>query len=64
MTTTGYKPYNVVKGAVAAHSGVLGVIPGRMGAKSYIVRGLGKEESLCSCNRGAAKQIWLKSCIH
>lgn len=43
------------KGAVAAHSGVLGIIPGSMGAKSYIVRGLGKEESFCSCSHGAGR---------
>ena len=43
------------KGAVAAHSGVLGIIPGSMGAKSYIIRGLGKEESFCSCSHGAGR---------
>ena len=43
------------KGAVAAHSGALGIIPGSMGAKSYIVRGLGKEESFCSCSHGAGR---------
>ena len=40
---------------MAAHSGVLGIIPGSMGAKSYIVRGLGKEESFCSCSHGAGR---------
>lgn len=44
------------KGAVAAHTGVLGIIPGSMGAKSYIVRGLGNEESFCSCSHGAGRK--------
>jgi tRNA-splicing ligase RtcB (3'-phosphate/5'-hydroxy nucleic acid ligase) len=43
------------KGAVAAHSGQLGIIPGSMGAKSYIVRGLGNTESFCSCSHGAGR---------
>lgn len=43
------------KGAVAAHKGVLGIIPGSMGAKSYIVRGLGHEDSFCSCSHGAGR---------
>lgn len=37
------------KGAVRARQGELGIIPGSMGAKSYIVRGLGNEESFHSC---------------
>lgn len=43
------------KGAVAAHAGTLGIIPGSMGAKSFIVRGLGNEESFCSCSHGAGR---------
>lgn len=43
------------KGAVAAHKDVLGIIPGSMGAKSFIVRGLGNEESFCSCSHGAGR---------
>ncbi len=43
------------KGAVRAASGVLGIIPGSMGARSYIVRGLGNEESFCSCSHGAGR---------
>ena len=43
------------KGAVAAHKGTLGIIPGSMGAKSFIVRGLGNEESFCSCSHGAGR---------
>ena len=43
------------KGAVSARKGELGIIPGSMGAKSYIVRGLGNEESFCSCSHGAGR---------
>jgi tRNA-splicing ligase RtcB len=35
------------KGAVSAREGELGIIPGSMGAKSFIVRGKGNRESLC-----------------
>lgn len=43
------------KGAVSARKGEFGIIPGSMGAKSYIVRGLGNEESFCSCSHGAGR---------
>ncbi len=43
------------KGAVSAQKGQLGIIPGSMGAKSYIVRGLGNEEAFCSCSHGAGR---------
>jgi tRNA-splicing ligase RtcB len=43
------------KGAVSARLGELGIIPGSMGAKSFIVRGLGNEESFCSCSHGAGR---------
>ena len=43
------------KGAVRARQGELGIIPGSMGAKSFIVRGLGNEESFCSCSHGAGR---------
>lgn len=43
------------KGAVRAREGDLGIIPGSMGAKSYIVRGLGNAESLNSCSHGAGR---------
>lgn len=43
------------KGAVRAREGDLGIIPGSMGAKSYIVRGLGNKESFCSCSHGAGR---------
>lgn len=45
------------KGAVSAQKGQLGIIPGSMGAKSYIVRGLGNEEAFCSCSHGAGRTM-------
>jgi tRNA-splicing ligase RtcB len=45
------------KGAVSAKKGELGIIPGSMGAKSFIVRGLGNEESFCSCSHGAGRTM-------
>src|SRR5262249_48968327 len=45
------------KGAISARAGELGIIPGSMGAKSYIVRGLGNPESLCSCSHGAGRRM-------
>ena len=41
------------KGAVRAGRGDLGIIPGSMGARSYIVRGRGNPESFHSCSHGA-----------
>ncbi len=43
------------KGAIRAREGDLGIIPGSMGARSYIVRGKGNPESFCSCAHGAAR---------
>ncbi|GAB2525181.1 RtcB family protein [Lysobacter humi (ex Lee et al. 2017)] len=43
------------KGAVSARRDQLGIIPGSMGARSYIVRGKGNEESFCSCSHGAGR---------
>ena len=43
------------KGAVSAKSGEMGIIPGSMGAKSFIVRGLGNAQSFCSCSHGAGR---------
>jgi len=43
------------KGAVSAREGELGIIPGSMGAKSFIVRGRGNPESFCSCSHGAGR---------
>jgi tRNA-splicing ligase RtcB len=43
------------KGAVRAGLGELGIIPGSMGARSFIVRGLGNPESFQSCSHGAGR---------
>jgi len=43
------------KGAVSARHGQLGIIPGSMGASSYIVRGKGNKESFHSCSHGAGR---------
>jgi tRNA-splicing ligase RtcB len=45
------------KGAVRARQGDLGIIPGSMGTRSYIVKGLGNEESFCSCSHGAGRRM-------
>lgn len=45
------------KGAVRAREGDLGIIPGSMGAKSFIVRGKGNKESFNSCSHGAGRKM-------
>ena len=45
------------KGAISAREGELGIIPGSMGAKSFIVRGRGSEESFHSCAHGAGRRM-------
>lgn len=45
------------KGAISAREGELGIIPGSMGARSFIVRGLGNAESYCSCSHGAGRRM-------
>ncbi|MBE0614555.1 MAG: RtcB family protein [Burkholderiales bacterium] len=45
------------KGAIRARAGDLGIIPGSMGAKSYIVRGKGSAESFDSCAHGAGRRM-------
>ena len=45
------------KGAVRARAGDLGIIPGSMGARSYIVRGKGNPESFNSCSHGAGRAM-------
>ncbi len=45
------------KGAVRARKGDLGIIPGSMGTGSFIVRGKGNIESLCSCSHGAGRAM-------
>jgi tRNA-splicing ligase RtcB len=53
----GRKMWVTRKGAVSARAGELGIIPGSMGARSYIVRGLGNELSYCSCSHGAGRRM-------
>ncbi|GAA6139072.1 RtcB family protein [Arenicella sp. 4NH20-0111] len=43
------------KGAIRAGAGEYGIIPGSMGAKSFIVRGKGNTSSFCSCSHGAGR---------
>ncbi len=45
------------KGAVSAQEGELGIIPGSMGTRSYIVRGKGNVESFHSCSHGAGRAM-------
>jgi len=45
------------KGAVRAREGELGIIPGSMGARSFIVRGKGHPESFHSCSHGAGRAM-------
>lgn len=49
--------YVTRKGAVSAQEGQLGIIPGSMGAKSFIVRGKGHADSFCSCSHGAGRTM-------
>ena len=53
----GEEIYVTRKGAVSVPKGQLGIIPGSMGAKSYIVRGLGNAESFHSCSHGAGRTM-------
>ena len=48
------------KGAVCARAGTKGIIPGSMGAKSYIVEGLGNPDSFNSCSHGAGRRMGRK----
>lgn len=43
------------KGSIRARAGDLGIIPGSMGQRSYIVRGKGNLDSYCSCSHGAGR---------
>ena len=45
------------KGAVSAKLDELGIIPGSMGAKSFIVRGKGNADSFCTCSHGAGRAM-------
>ena len=49
--------YITRKGAIRAGAGDLGIIPGSMGAKSYIVRGRGSRDALMSCAHGAGRRM-------
>ncbi|MDN3919139.1 RtcB family protein [Roseateles violae] len=51
----GEEVYVTRKGAVSAKAGQLGIIPGSMGARSYIVRGKGHADSFESCSHGAGR---------
>ncbi len=53
----GESVYVTRKGAISAYQDELGIIPGSMGAKSFIVRGLGNAESFCSCSHGAGRKM-------
>jgi len=53
----GHDLYVTRKGAIRAGDGELGIIPGSMGARSYIVRGKGNAESFCSCSHGAGRRM-------
>jgi tRNA-splicing ligase RtcB len=53
----GERLYITRKGAIRAGAGELGIIPGSMGARSYIVRGKGNPESWCSCAHGAGRRM-------
>lgn len=45
------------KGAIRAREGDLGIIPGSMGQRSFIVKGKGNPESYCSCSHGAGRAM-------
>ena len=49
------------KGAISAAVDQLGIIPGSMGAKSFIVRGKGMKASFCSCSHGAGRKMSLSA---
>ncbi len=53
----GSNVYVTRKGAIRARKGDLGIIPGSMGTRSYIVEGLGNPDSFCSCSHGAGRKM-------
>ena len=53
----GEEVYVTRKGAVSARAGQLGIIPGSMGARSFIVRGKGNAQSFDSCSLGAGRAM-------
>ena len=56
-THFGQEVFVTRKGAVSAKAGELGIIPGSMGAKSFIVRGKGNPDSFNSCSHGAGRTM-------
>ena len=57
LVGAGKRVFVTRKGAVRAGDGELGIIPGSMGARSYIVRGKGNRDSFCSCSHGAGRAM-------
>ena len=53
----GEKIWVTRKGAVSAQAGQWGIIPGSMGAKSFIVQGKGHPDAYCSCSHGAGRKL-------
>lgn len=53
----GEKVFVTRKGAINAEAGRYGIIPGSMGAKSFIIKGLGNPESYNSCSHGAGRKM-------
>lgn len=53
----GENVYVTRKGAIKADKGDIGIIPGSMGTKSYIIKGLGNPESFNSCSHGAGRRM-------
>lgn len=56
-THFGDSVYVTRKGAINAEAGRYGIIPGSMGARSFIIRGLGNSESFNSCSHGAGRRM-------
>ena len=53
----GDRVYVTCKGAINAEDGRYGIIPGSMGAKSFIIKGLGNPQSFNSCSHGAGRKM-------
>jgi tRNA-splicing ligase RtcB len=51
------------KGAVRARTGDMGIIPGSMGARTYIVRGLGNPDSFHTCSHGAGRAMGRREAV-
>lgn len=59
----GQDVYVTRKGAIRAGKGEMGIIPGSMGTRSYIVRGRGNPESFNSCSHGAGRRMSRKAAM-